>query len=192
MKPGIKQSNKQIKRWRGETAWWLLLIEGGVSAGFGICILLRPAAAQGWVLLFLAIVLALHGLLTLADFLLGRRQGNFPLVRGSIGLIIGVVIILMPLFGFGDRLMAAWLLAIGLLATGGLALVAPFIETAGGARRGGFLLAIFLLILGAIVLYNVVSGVAVLQPVAWTLVLFGAVLIGYGVFTRSKTAAAGA
>lgn len=186
MKQGIKQSVDQIKPWRRDTAWWVLLIEGVVALGLGVAILLWPADAQGWVLLFLAILLALHGLLLLFSMLRGRRRGNFPLVRGAIGLIVGMAVILMPLFGFGDRTAAGWLLAIGLLSTGLLAVVAPFFEGGAAGRRGDLLLAVFLLILGGLLLYNLLTGVAVLQLVAWTLLGFGALLAGFGFFMRSR------
>lgn len=185
MKQGVKQSVDQIKPWRRATAWWVLLIEGIVGAGLGVALLLWPAEAQGWTLLFLAIVLATQGLLTLFGLLRGKRQGNFALIRGAISLIVGVVVILMPLFGFGDRLTAAWLLAIGLLAAGVLAIMAPFFE-AHASKRGDLLMAIFLLVLGGLLVYNVVTSVDVLQILAWTLIAFGAALIGFGILARSK------
>jgi len=131
-------------------------------------------------------VLATQGLLMLFSLLRGKRQGNFALVRGAISLIIGMVVILMPIFGFGDRLAAAWLLAIGLLVAGGLAIVAPFFEGRASSKRGDLLMAVFLLVLGGLLVYNVVTGVDVLQILAWTLIAFGVALIGFGIFTRSK------
>lgn len=186
MKQGVKQSVDQIKPWRRTTAWWVLLIEGVVGAGLGAALLLWPAEAQGWTLLFLAIVLATQGLLTLFSLLRGKRRGNFALVRGAISLIVGMVVILMPIFGFGDRLTAAWLLAIGLLAAGVLAIVAPFFEGRASSKRGDLLMAIFLLVLGGLLVYNVVTGVAVLQILAWTLIAFGVALVGFGILARSK------
>lgn len=185
MKQGVKQSVDQIKPWRRATAWWVLLIEGIVGAGLGAVLLLWPAEAQGWTLLFLAIVLATQGLLTLFGLLRGKRQGNFALIRGAISLIVGMVVILMPIFGFGDRLTAAWLLAIGLLAAGVLAIMAPFFE-AHASKRGDLLMAIFLLVLGGLLVYNVVMGVDVLQILAWTLIAFGVALIGFGILARSR------
>lgn len=185
MKQGVKQSVDQIKPWRRATAWWVLLIEGIVGAGLGVALLLWPAEAQGWTLLFLAIVLATQGLLTLFGLLRGKRQGNFALIRGAISLIIGMVVILMPIFGFGDRLTAAWLLAIGLLAAGVLAIMAPFFE-AHASKRGDLLMAIFLLVLGGLLVYNVVTSVDVLQILAWTLIAFGVALIGFGILARSR------
>jgi uncharacterized membrane protein HdeD (DUF308 family) len=185
MKQGVKQSVDQIKPWRRATAWWVLLIEGIVGAGLGAALLLWPAEAQGWTLLFLAIVLATQGLLTLFGLLRGKRQGNFALIRGAISLLVGMIVILMPLFGFGDRLAAAWLLAIGLLAAGVLAIIAPFFE-AHASKRGDLLMAIFLLVLGGLLVYNIVTGVDVLQILAWTLIAFGMALIGFGVLARSK------
>jgi uncharacterized membrane protein HdeD (DUF308 family) len=163
----------------------VLLIEGIVGAGLGAALLLWPAEAQGWTLLFLAIVLATQGLLTLFGLLRGKRQGNFALIRGAISLLVGMIVILMPLFGFGDRLAAAWLLAIGLLAAGVLAIIAPFFE-AHASKRGDLLMAIFLLVLGGLLVYNIVTGVDVLQILAWTLIAFGMALIGFGVLARSK------
>lgn len=185
MKQGVKQSVDQIKPWRRATAWWVLLIEGIVGAGLGAVLLLWPAEAQGWTLLFLAIVLATQGLLTLFGLLRGKRQGNFALIRGAISLIVGMVVILMPIFGFGDRLTVAWLLAIGLLAAGVLAIMAPFFE-AHASKRGDLLMAIFLLVLGGLLVYNVVMGVDVLQILAWTLIAFGVALIGFGILARSR------
>ena len=182
MKQGIKESVNQIKPWRRDAAWWVLLTEGVVAVVLGAAIMLWPDAAQGWVLLFLAILLALHGFLLLFGLLRGRRRGNLPLVRGALGLLVGMAVIVMPIFGFGDRTAAAWLLAIGLLASGVLAIVAPFFEGRVSSRRGDLLLALFLLLLGGLLLFNVVAGVDVMQLVAWTLLGFGAVLAGFGIY----------
>lgn len=95
---------------------------------------------QGWTLLFLAIVLGDAGAVDTFGPLRGKRQGNFALMC-AISSIAGVAVILMPLFGFGLRLTAAWLLAIGLLAAGVLAIMAPFFE-AHASKRGDLLMAI--------------------------------------------------
>jgi len=186
MKQGVKQSVEQIKPWRRTTAWWVLLIEGIVAAGLGAALLLWPAAAQGWTLLFLAIVLATQGLLIIFSLLRGKRRGNFALVRGGASLIVGMVVILMAIFSFGDRLTAAWLLAIGLLVAGGLAIVAPFFEGRASSKRGDLLMAVFLLVLGGLLVYNVATGVNVLLLLAWTLIAFGVALIALGILARSK------
>ncbi|MFO7633551.1 MAG: DUF308 domain-containing protein [Caldilinea sp.] len=186
MKQGIKQSVDQIKPWRRGTAWWVLLIEGIVAAGLGLLIMFRPSEAAGWVLLILASLLALHGLLTLIGFLRGQRQGRLPVIRGAIGLIVGLTVILMALFNIGDRQVAAWLLAIGMLADGVLALVAPFLEAAEDGQRGGIVMGILLLALGGLLFYNLVTGVDILQATAWTLLLFGAVLIVYSILMRRR------
>ncbi|MFN3330913.1 MAG: hypothetical protein ACK47M_00180 [Caldilinea sp.] len=187
----MKKSVDSIKPWRRSTAWWVLLSEGLIAVGLGLSILFQPTQAQGWVLLFLAIVLAAHGLLVLLSFLVGRRQGNFPLIRGAVALIIGMAGILMPMFGFGDRLTIAWMLAVGLLVTGAMALLAPFIETSEDERRSGFLMAVFLLVLGGLLFYNVVAGADVLQILAWTLLIFGVALVGYGVVVRNRASNGG-
>lgn len=192
MKQGVKQSVDQLKPWRRATAWWVLLVEGIVAAGLGAALLLWPDDAQGWTLLFLAIVLATQGLLMLFSLLRGKRQGNFALVRGAISLIIGMIVILMPIFGFGDRLTAAWLLAIGLVVAGLLAIVAPFFEGRASSKRGDLLMAIFLLVLGGLLAYNIVTGINVLLFLAWTLILFGVALIGFGILARSKADAGAA
>ncbi len=186
MKQGVKQSVDQLKPWRKTTAWWVLLIEGIVGAGLGVALLLWPANAQGWTLLFLAIVLAVQGLLALLGLLRGKRRGNFALIRGAISLIVGMVVILMAIFTVGDRLMAAWLLAAGLLAAGVLTIVAPFFEGDVGVKRGDLLMTAFLLILGGLLTYNIVTGVDVLQILAWTLIVFGAALIVFGILARSR------
>jgi len=182
----MKQSVDQIKPWRRSTAWWVLLIEGLVALGLGLAILFQPNQAQGWVLLFMAVLLSVHGLLTLLGFLFGRRQGNFPLIRGAIALIIGMAAILMPMFGFDDRTTIAWMLAAGLVVTGVLSVVAPFVETNQEARRGGLLMALFLVVLGVLLFYNLMTGINVLQITAWTLLIFGVGLSGYGIAARKR------
>lgn len=186
MKQGIKQSVDQIKPWRRGTAWWVLLAEGIVAVGLGLLIMFRPFEAAGWVLLILASLLALHGLLTLIGFLRGQRQGGLSVIRGAIGLIVGLTVILMALFNIGDRQVVAWLLAIGMLADGVLALVAPFLEAAEDGQRGGIVMGILLLALGGLLFYNLVTGVDILQATAWTLLLFGAVLIVYSMLMRRR------
>lgn len=70
--------------------------------------------------------------------------------------------------------------------TGLLAISAPFFEGGAAGRRGDLLLALFLLILGGLLLYNLLTGVVVLQFVAWTLLVFGALLTGVGFVMRPR------
>ncbi len=188
-----KQSKRpidQIKPWRRGTAWWVLLVEGIVAAGLGMAMIFQPTEAAGWVLLILAGVLALHGLLTLFAFLRGRRQGKLPVIRGAIGLIVGMTVILMALFNLGDKQVAAWILAIGLLLNGALALLAPFMEASEDGQRGNLLMGILLLVLGGLLLYNLLTAVDVLIATAWTLLLLGVVLIAYSLVMRSRSSSA--
>lgn len=115
-----------------------------------------------------------------------RPKTKHALIRGAISLIVGMVVILMAIFTVGDRLMAAWLLAAGLLAAGVLTIVAPFFEGDVGVKRGDLLMTAFLLILGGLLTYNIVTGVDVLQILAWTLIVFGAALIVFGILARSR------
>jgi uncharacterized membrane protein HdeD (DUF308 family) len=185
-----KRPIDQIKPWRRGTAWWVLLVEGVVAVGLGLAMVFQPAAAAGWVLLILAGVLTLHGLLTLIGFLRGRRQGRLPVIRGAIGLIVGMTVILMALFNLGDRQVAAWILAIGLLLNGVLALLAPFMEASEDGQRGNLLMGILLLVLGGLLLYNLLTAVDVLIATAWTLLLLGVALIVYSLIMRRRFAAA--
>ena len=151
MKQEIKNSVEQVKPWGKRTPWWILLIEGILAIGLGIYALAMPLQAQGLVLIGLAIVLAVNGLLTLFAYLRRRRQGNLPLVRGSIGLVVGLIVILMPVFNFGSQLTAAWILAIGLILAGVMALLAVFME-ASGSRWGNLLIAVLFAVLGGVIL----------------------------------------
>ena len=189
MKQEIKNSVEQVKPWGKRTPWWILLIEGILAIGLGIYALAMPLQAQGLVLIGLAIVLAVNGLLTLFAYLRRRRQGNLPLVRGSIGLVVGLIVILMPVFNFGSQLTAAWILAIGLILAGVMALLAVFME-ASGSRWGNLLIAVLFAVLGGVILYNISTGAGIVQIAAWVLLAFGVILTGYSFVVRSSAAKA--
>ena len=189
MKQEIKNSVEQVKPWGKRTPWWILLIEGILAIGLGIYALAMPLQAQGLVLIGLAIVLAVNGLLTLFAYLRRRRQGNLPLVRGSIGLVVGLIVILTPVFNFGSQLTAAWILAIGLILAGVMALLAVFME-ASGSRWGNLLIAVLFAVLGGVILYNISTGAGIVQIAAWVLLAFGVILTGYSFVVRSSAAKA--
>lgn len=187
MKQEIKNSVEQVKPWGKRTPWWVLLVEGLLTLGLGIYALAMPLQAQGLVLIGLAIVLAVNGLLTIFGYLRGRRQGNLPLIRGSIGLVVGLIVILMPIFGFGSQLTAAWILAIGLILAGVMAFLAVFMESA-ASRWGSLLIAVLFLMLGSVIIYNITTGAGIVQIAAWVLVAFGVILTGYSFVVRSSAA----
>lgn len=187
MKQELKDSIDQVKPWSKRAPWWILLIEGIVALGLGIYALAVPEQAQGMVLLGVAIVLAVNGLLTIFGYLRGRRQGNLPLVRGSIGLVVGLIVILMPVFNFGSQLTAGWILAIGLILAGVMALLAVFMESR-TTRWGNLLVAILFLVLGGAIVYNITTEASIVQIAAWVLVAFGLLLAAYSLVVRSSAA----
>ena len=187
MKQELKNSMEQVKPWSKRAPWWMLLIEGILALGLGIYALVVPEQAQGMVLLGIAIVLAVNGLITLFGYLRGRRQGNLSLIRGSIGLVVGLIVILMPIFSFGSQLTAAWILAIGLILAGVMAFLAVFME-AKATRWGNLLVAILFLILGGAIVYNITTDASIVQVAAWVLLAFGLLLTAYSFFVRSSAA----
>lgn len=187
MKQEIKNSMEQVKPWSKRAPWWILLVEGILALGLGIYALAAPDQAQGLVLLGIAIVLAFNGLLTIFGYLRGRREGNLSLIRGSIGLAVGAIVILMPVFNFGSQLTAAWILAIGLILAGVMAFLAVFME-AKATRWGNLLVAILFLVLGGVIVYNITTEASIVQIAAWVLVAFGLMLTVYSFFVRSSAA----
>lgn len=187
MKQELKNSMEQVKPWSRRTPWWVLLVEGILAIGLGIYALVAPQQAQGLVLFGIALVLAVNGLIAVFGGLRGRRRGNLSLIRGAIGLVVGLIVILMPVFKFGTALTAAWILAIGLILAGVMALLAIFMESK-AARWGNLIIGVLFLVLGSVIVYNVTTGADIVQVAAWVLVAFGLLLLAYSFFVRSSAA----
>ena len=187
MKQELKNSMEQVKPWSKRAPWWVLLVEGILAIGLGIYALVAPQQAQGLVLLGIALVLAVNGLLAVFSGLRGRQQGNLSLIRGAIGLAVGLIVILMPVLNFGTALTAAWILAIGLILAGVMALLAIFME-AKAARWGNLIIGLLFGVLGSVIVYNITTGADIVQVAAWVLLAFGLLLLAYSFFVRSSAA----
>jgi uncharacterized membrane protein HdeD (DUF308 family) len=181
-----------IKPWRKEAPWWVQAIEALVALGLGIYVLTQAAQASRVLTTILAIFLLTDGLLSLIGGLRGQGK-TFGSIRAGVGLLAGIALLLMPMFGFTDTVMMGWLLGLALIIGGVAGLLSRLFEAPRPVSWIGVLITLLMIALGSVYLYSILQPTAVpLTAVGWLLVAVGLALGAYAAFTwySSRQAAA--
>ncbi|MGH2533530.1 MAG: DUF308 domain-containing protein [Thermomicrobiales bacterium] len=116
--------------WRKGIPWGLVVVQGVLILGIGLFLLLRPDAARTTIRGLIGAFLIFSSVLGIGA---GLREStrNLPmspyrLLRGGIGLIVGVLVVLQPVFDYIDDDAARTILAVGLTLWGLIGLYAAF------------------------------------------------------------------
>ncbi len=172
-----------MKPWRKEAPWWVQAIEALVALGLGVYVLTQPSQASRVLSTLLAIFLLVDGLLSLVSGLRGRGK-TFGSIRAGVGILAGVALLLMPVFGFGDKTVTGWLLGLALIIGGGAGLLSRLFESPRPISWIGVLITVLMMAIGAVYLYSVIQATYdPLTAVGWLLAAIGLALGGYAAFT---------
>ena len=172
-----------IKPWRREAPWWVQAIEALVALGLGVYVLVQAEQASRVLTTLLAVFLLVDGLLSLISGLRGRGK-TFGSIRAGVGILAGTVLLLMPVFGFGDKVLAGWLLGLALIIGGFAGLLSRLFEAPRPISWLGVLITVLMIAIGAVYLYSVLQATYnPLTAVGWLLVAIGLALGAYAGFT---------
>jgi uncharacterized membrane protein HdeD (DUF308 family) len=190
--PVSKQVTESIKPWSKQAPWWILAIEAVVALGVGIYVLMESSRATTVITYALAAFLLVDGLLAIVGGLRGEAK-TFGAIRGGVGLLAGIVLLLMPVFGYGSPLMAGWLIGLALIVAGLAGLLSRLFEAGRPIRWIGVLVTLLMIALGGVYIYSVVQqSTTFLNAAGWILVAVGLALGVYAGFTwnegRKRTA----
>lgn len=166
-------------------AWIWTVVKGILALGLGLFLLFSAATAPIWVAYALAIYIAvLGGLQTFSSFMKRNSAGSkTDRIRGLVGLIGGVALLLLGYFNVLSLGAAYTLLAILLIAFGALGLFeALFDRGADRFRWMPLLVNLLLIVLGVMVFYSRIREFDLRLWSGLVLAIIGLVIIAYGYF----------
>ena len=139
--------------------WWLVLLEGTAAVVIGILLLTSPGITLFALIQVIGFFWLIGGILGIVGIFIDSSLWGWKLVSGILGILAGIVVLQHPVWS--SILIPAILvifLGIQAIISGGAGLVLAF--QGGGWGRG--ILGVLNIILGLVLLFNPLIGVAVL------------------------------
>jgi uncharacterized membrane protein HdeD (DUF308 family) len=162
--------------WRANIPWWVPMAEGIFTCVLGVFLVFWTEEsgrviqwAIGGFLLVNSIIWILSGL--------RAEASRARLVRGGIGLIVGLLVVIQPFTEYMTVETALIVLAVGLVATGLIGLFDALWHRAGG--WGSVIFATLTLAVGGLLIYQMISGVSVVSWIGYICIALGVLLLGY-------------
>jgi uncharacterized membrane protein HdeD (DUF308 family) len=183
---------KDLAPWRAGLPWWAVLIEGIVVTVVGVLILISPRQTTINVALFLAIALAVAGVIRLwAVFRDKEPEGaeKTIAVRATVGAFTGGIIAVLYLLDLLTLDAGLVIFGIGGVIYGLMGFGVAF-GTLGQRRRQGFLEGLFFTLIGLLMIYVYIAGGDAVQQataiVGWLSLIAGLALVGMAFMRRSQ------
>ncbi|MCB0157021.1 MAG: DUF308 domain-containing protein [Caldilineaceae bacterium] len=183
---------KDLAPWRSSLPWWTVLIEGIVMAAVGILILISPRQTTINVALFLAMAIAVAGIIRLWGVFRNKVPDSVEktmAVRATVGTFSGGIVIVLYLLDLLTVDAGLVIFGIGAVIYGLMGFGVGF-GTLGQRRRQAFLEAFFFTLIGLLMVYVYVAGPdAVHQATAivgWVALIAGLALVGMAFWRRSQ------
>jgi uncharacterized membrane protein HdeD (DUF308 family) len=200
MEAGVQAAVQQVGRLRRGIGWPVVLAEGIVALVIGLAILVQPDTARSTLRQLLGAALLLtSGLGAIAAFRAfyasGREDAGVPfrLFGGGVGVTLGLLVVLEPFSGSVGGQVGRQLLTAGLLIYGLFDLVAGVAGfRSRGLALGSLLNGAVYLGLGLLLLANTRMEIVSIELYGVMAVAGGLLLIGYALWLRRSTRAAGA
>jgi uncharacterized membrane protein HdeD (DUF308 family) len=168
--------------------WWLVLLEGGFAAVFGILLLIAPGATLIFLVQVLGLYLFIEGILRLVSIFLDSSLWGLKLGIGILGILAGIAVLNHPLLST-IAIPTYIVYVIGFLAV--FEGVGGVVQAFQGGGWGAGILGIVVTISGLIVLFNPLIGVVALPFVLGGFMLVGGIAAIVASFRlRSSPAAA--
>ena len=150
--------------------WWLVLLEGIAAVVIGILLLTSPGITLFALIQVIGFFWLIGGILGIVGIFIDSSLWGWKLVSGILGILAGIVVLQHPVWS--SILIPAILvifLGIQAIISGGAGLVLAF--QGGGWGRG--ILGVLNIILGLVLLFNPLIGVAVLPLMLGSISLIG-------------------
>jgi uncharacterized membrane protein HdeD (DUF308 family) len=162
--------------------WWIVLLQGIVTLGLGVLLLVWPIETLLVLVTFLGVYWLIGGIVTFASVFAESEHRGWRIASGLLGIIAGVLVLLYPFFStllipsFFAIFIGVWGIIIGALN------IAAGIK---GAGIGSTALGIISAILGILLLANPLIGAAALVFVFGIFSTIGGIsLIAAGIMLR--------
>lgn len=170
--------------WRKGIPWWLVLVEGVLIIALGLYLVFQPDAAR-------STVRGLIGAFLIANSVIGIGAGlsnatrhlpmsPYRLIRGGIGLLVGLLVILQPVFKYVDADATRTILAVGLTLWGLIGLYGSFAtHNEGGFRWNTIILSGLSIALAIMLFMSGDTTNSLIKPIGIIAMVVGGVLIAY-------------
>jgi uncharacterized membrane protein HdeD (DUF308 family) len=179
-------TESQIKYKVSKTPWQSVLLEGVIAIIIGLFLLYEPIASTILLIQILAIFWLLEGIISVIRALVFTKDGKWRLLSGILGIVVGIVILLYPIFSpyIVLRFLVIFIGALAIV-NGAVTLISGLKE---GERSMG-ILGVLYIVLGLLLLTNIFAGILVLP---WVFGIFfivcgiGTVIWGIKIRTLQK------
>jgi uncharacterized membrane protein HdeD (DUF308 family) len=192
IKTKVSDGAKAAAPWRKGVPWWLVFSEGAGMLALGLYMFVAPVKSRVLLGLIIAAVLGISGAVQLIALLRDKERdplATWGIVRGAIGLAVGVLMLLLLLLNARSADLARAILGIGALAYGAIGLYILYVAHEKGARLAAIVNCIFFVFVGVIMLIDLLGGsvyAALSTFINFVLLLVGAFLILWSLVLRSK------
>lgn len=183
IKSKVSKGAKATMPWRKGVPWWLVLIEGIGLLALGLYMFVAPVKSRVLLAEILAAALGITGAVQLIAILRAKDKGTIAtwgIVRGAVGLAVGVIILLMLLLNARSIDLGRAVLGFGSLAYGGIGLYILFLTQPKGTRFAAMVNSAFFIFLGVVMIVDLFGGnvfFAMTNVINIVLLLVGAFLV---------------
>lgn len=91
-------TESEIKYTVSKTPWWAVFLEGIIAVIIGLFLLYEPIATTILLIQILAIFWLIEGIIAVIGALVFSKDGKWKLLSGILSIIVGVVILMYPIF----------------------------------------------------------------------------------------------
>ena len=183
---GMKQpidTESEIKYEVSKAPWWSVLLEGIIAIIIGLFLLYEPITTTILLVQILAIFWLLEGIVSVIGALIFTKDGKWKLLSGILSIIVGVVILMYPIFS--PYIVIRFLV----IFIGVLAIVNGAVILTSGLKEGEKSLGILgalSIILGLLLLTNILAGILVLPWVFGIFFIVGGIgIVIWGIKMRT-------
>ncbi|MCI0439728.1 MAG: DUF308 domain-containing protein [Chloroflexi bacterium] len=181
MSQQLKGMMRQGTPWRSGVPWLLVLAEGVVAVAAGIAVLVWPQETAGVMIVVFGGYLIVNGLLRIYAGMRAQSGSDaakpMHLVRGGIGLVVGLLVVIQPLSEYMSLDVAVTILAIGLLLIGVIGLINAYEERS--TRWGTMVSSGLHVVLGILLLFSRDNS-SLIQWLGIAALVIGGLLVAYG------------
>ena len=170
--------------------WWLGLVQGLVALGVGVYMLVDPTGASALIGVLAAIYLLVAGIIHTVRGLAARSagRGNLLLIRGIVGLAVGLILVAAALFNLVSLSTGFTILAIGLIIFGALGIFTGFFKRGDKPFAWGPVIANAALLVWGLLIIFARPSINLATVSGWILVILGVVILAWTFLGRGAAA----